>query len=128
MVKKSIWYEKDGRYREKNLSANRIALNHIRKNIGTRKFNVTEFQEGLGIGRETAHDWLRSLRRTGFLNSKVIGARQMLDNREYKLSLKGKTKLPRKKGVEIEPEIREVEVEKRVEVEKLNQDKFLGEV
>lgn len=126
-MKKQVWYEKDGRYREKNLSGNRIALDFVRKNIGKRKFNLTEFERGLGVDRKTAWSWLYSLRKGQFLNSKPIGARQMLDNRLYQLSKKGIKKLPRKKGMKKESEKEIVEVEKEVEVEKINKDRFIGE-
>ena len=125
MNKVDVWYESKGRYVTKNLSANRITLDFIRKNIGKRKFNLTEVQDGLNIDRKTAWNWLESLKKGKFLKSKTIGARQMLDNRLYQLSKKGIKKFPRKKGVKQEPEKEIVEVER--DVEKLNQDEFLGE-
>ena len=130
MVKKQIWRKNKAGiedWQEVNLSANRIALNHIRKNIGRRKFTLTEFQNSLGVDRVTANNWLKSLRDGKFLNSKSIGPRSMLDNRIYKISLKGIKKLPRRKGVKEEPEIREVEVPVEKEIKLIDKIKFLEE-
>ncbi|MAG02333.1 hypothetical protein CMI42_03270 [Candidatus Pacearchaeota archaeon] len=122
MAKKQVWVENLSQWQERNLSANRIAVNTIRKKFGKRKFTLSEMQQVLKVDRKTAWNWLYLLRVSRFVNSKSIGPRRMLDNRWYQLSNKGIKNLPKKKGIKKEVEVREVV--KKVPVEKTKTIEF----
>ncbi len=127
MVKKQIWNERLGQWQERNLSANRIAIDTIKRNFGRRKFNLSEMQQALGVDRKTAWNWLYLLRKWGYVNSKAESPRRNLDNRWYKLNNKGAKKMPRKKGIVKSPEVKTIVKEVPVIKENLveYEDKFV---
>lgn len=106
-----------------NLSANRICLDFIKKNIGKRKFFIEEIEKGLEIKRTQATNWVNSLRKNKDLNSKKINEGELKGRRWFQLNSKGQKRIPNKKGIKKEPRIIEKEVP--MEIEKKYLDRII---
>jgi hypothetical protein len=123
MAIKQVWIASRRKWKEIDTRANRKTLLWIKRNALDRKINVSDIERAFAVTRDCSVKRLARLHQNGFLRTKRLTARKFKDNREFWLSARGKTSMPRKKEKEVE--IREVikEVPVKIPIENKLSDK-----